>query len=195
MFDDGYPHLRASSWQHDRDPSRHFGHDAAGRSLLLRRRNLVPSERERERERQETRFLNQSSQTHTQLPRLIHQRKLDIMMVPVDDDEDDFIVQAVDDPGASEAQQQQASWSLKKLGGLVFASTSGKEPEPEPEPEPTLPAGFSATLNAEEEEIYPAEVRVRSRSTHDWDTTPPSPTGKGRTHLFFPDLCFRQVFI
>lgn len=85
------------------------------------------------------------------------------MMVPVDDDEDDFIVQAVDDPGASEAQQQ-ASWSFKKLGGLVFASTSGKEPEPEPEPEPTLPAGFSATLNAEEEEIYPAEVRVRSRS-------------------------------
>lgn len=89
-------------------------------------------------------------------------------MVPVDDDEDDFIVQAVEDTGAATADaQQQASWSLKSLGGLVFASTSGKAPaaEVEPEPEPTLPAGFSATLNAEEEEIYPAAVRDHALSS------------------------------
>lgn len=86
------------------------------------------------------------------------------MMVPVDDDEDDFIVQTVEDTGASDARQQ-GSWSLKSLGGLVFASTSGRAStaEVEPEPEPTLPAGFSSTLNAEEEKIYPAEVRIDAR--------------------------------
>lgn len=86
-------------------------------------------------------------------------------MVPVDDDEDDFIVQAVEDTGASDAQQD-ASWTqygLKKLGGLVFASKTPSAEEIPVEPEPTLPAGFSATLNAEEEEIYPAEVRITAR--------------------------------
>lgn len=85
-------------------------------------------------------------------------------MVPVDDDEDDFIVQTVEDTGASDAQQQHgASWGygLKTLGGLVFASNKAPAAEVAAEPEPTLPAGFSATLNAEEEEIYPAEVRDR----------------------------------
>lgn len=81
------------------------------------------------------------------------------MMVPVDDDEDDFIVQTVEDTGTPDTQQRDASWSLKKLGRLVFSSNHKPAVE-EPEPEPTLPAGFSATLNAEEEETYPAEVRT-----------------------------------
>lgn len=82
------------------------------------------------------------------------------MMVPVADEEDDFIVQnaaaAEEAPGTP--QEDVLGWrqyGLKKLGGLVFA----KGAEEVAEPEPTLPAGFSATLNAEEEEIYPAEVR------------------------------------
>lgn len=86
---------------------------------------------------------------------------IDIMMVPVEDDEDDFIVQTVAEPSSPDAQQESSArgrkWG-KYLGGLVFAS---KRPDPvvaEPEPEPTLPTGFSATLNAEEEKIYPAQV-------------------------------------
>lgn len=87
--------------------------------------------------------------------------KIDIMMVPVEDDEDDFIVQTVAEPSSPDPKKDKSTrgrkWG-KYLGGLVFAS---KEPTPaaaEPEPEPTLPTGFSATLNAEEEKIYPAQV-------------------------------------
>lgn len=83
-------------------------------------------------------------------------------MVPERDEEDDFIVPttpAAAEAGSSSDAQGDASargWG-SYLGGLVFARA--KEPAPALEPEPTLPSGFSATLNAEEEKIYPAEVR------------------------------------
>lgn len=97
------------------------------------------------------------------------------MMVPVDDDEDDFIVQTVEDTAvAASDTQQDESWrqyGMKKLGGLVFSSRAAAEMPVEPEP--TLPAGFSATLNAEEEEIYPAEVRI---------TVSPGPGPATKTH-------------
>ncbi|CAM9527708.1 unnamed protein product [Ectocarpus fasciculatus] len=89
------------------------------------------------------------------------------MMVPDGDEEDDFIVPTT--PAAAAAAQAGSSsdapgdastrgWG-SYLGGLVFART--KEPAPALEPEPTLPSGFSATLNAEEEKIYPAEAKIR----------------------------------
>lgn len=84
-------------------------------------------------------------------------------MVPEGDEEDDFIVPttpaAATEAGSLSDAQGDAStrgWG-SYLGGLVFARA--KEPAPASEPEPTLPSGFSATLNAEEEKIYPAEVR------------------------------------
>ncbi|CAM9619905.1 unnamed protein product [Scytosiphon promiscuus] len=86
------------------------------------------------------------------------------MMVPVEDEEDDFIVQTVAEPSSPEAQRDSSTRGRKwgrYLGGLVFSS---KEPAPaaaEPEPEPTLPVGFSATLNAEEEKIYPAQAKIK----------------------------------
>lgn len=76
------------------------------------------------------------------------------------DDDDDFIVPEVVETGASD-DSSALSWGLKTLGGLVFSKSDGKTQEvQEPEPEPTLPPGFSAIVNAEEEEIYPAEVSV-----------------------------------
>lgn len=84
-------------------------------------------------------------------------------MMPAADEDDDFIVQTVVERGASDAQEDGAfGWGLKKLGGLVFAKPGASEQLDVVEPEPTLPPGFSATLNAEEEEIYPAEVRGRA---------------------------------
>ncbi|CAM9351695.1 unnamed protein product [Ectocarpus sp. 6 AP-2014] len=87
------------------------------------------------------------------------------MMVPEGDEEDDFIVPttpaAAAEVGSSDDAQADAStrgWG-SYLGGLVFARA--KEPAPASEPEPTLPSGFSATLNAEEEKIYPAEAKIR----------------------------------
>lgn len=84
------------------------------------------------------------------------------MMMPAADDDDDFIVQTVVETGtASDARENGAfGWGLKKLGGFVFANADGaSERSAVVEPEPTLPPGFSSTLNAEEELIYPAEVR------------------------------------
>lgn len=84
------------------------------------------------------------------------------MMVPADDDEDEFFVQTVVETGESDASTETwRQYGLKKLGGLVFAKTSAAEASSAAaEEEPTLPAGFSATLNAQEEEIYPAEVSL-----------------------------------
>lgn len=90
-------------------------------------------------------------------------RKLDVMMVPVDDD-DDFIVQP---PGEGEDDSKngvQAGPGASLLEGfkrLVFAKGQPEDAENK-EPDPTLPPGFSAILNAEEEEIYPANVRVEN---------------------------------
>lgn len=94
-------------------------------------------------------------------------RNSSIMMVPVADEEDDFIVQSaalVEEATAGTQQEDVVGWrqyGLQKLGGLVFA----KGAETVVESEPTLPTGFSATLNAEEEEIYPAEVRRVDRGS------------------------------
>lgn len=82
-------------------------------------------------------------------------------MMPAADEDDDFIVQTVVERGASDAPEDGAlGWGLRKLGGFVFAKTDPSDRSNAVEPEPTLPPGFSATLNAEEEEIYPAEVRA-----------------------------------
>lgn len=90
-------------------------------------------------------------------------------MMPAGDDDDDFIVQTVVETGASDAQENGAfGWGLKKLGGLgglMFSKADGTDQrDVVVEPEPTLPPAFSATLNAEEEEIYPAEVSRVLRS-------------------------------
>lgn len=82
------------------------------------------------------------------------------------DDDDDFIVPAAEDSAmlAEEAQGGAPMSGLLGWGGLtkfVFSKKAG-DPSGEsdaPVPEPSLPPGFSALLNAEEEEIYPAEVR------------------------------------
>lgn len=93
------------------------------------------------------------------------------MMAAVDDD--DFIVQSEDVPACSDDAQGLGAraaavgvgsgafgWEgLKRLGGLVFANGATSEGcDAAAEPEPSLPPGFSVLLNAEEEEIYPAEV-------------------------------------
>lgn len=91
------------------------------------------------------------------------------MMVAVDDD-DDFIVQPPGEGDGAEAadgsnrgqQQQGASrYFLQGFRRLVFAKGEGESGKPPAEPEPTLPSGFSAILNAEEEEIYPADAKIR----------------------------------
>ena len=76
----------------------------------------------------------------------------------VDDDDDDFIVPEVVETGASD--DSTLAWGMKTLSGLVFSRSDAvrRTQEVKPEPEPTLPPGFSAIVNAEEEEIYPAEV-------------------------------------
>lgn len=83
-------------------------------------------------------------------------------------EDDEFIVPAVvAERGRTGAQQEDAAgafgWGLKKLGGLVFSNPSDPSTS-EPScsagavQESSLPPGFSAIINAEEEKIYPAEV-------------------------------------
>lgn len=81
------------------------------------------------------------------------------MMMPSAEEDDDFIVQTVVETGASDTQDDGAfGWTgLKKM----FAkgdNASLDQADAAVEPEPTLPPGFSAIINAEEERIYPAEV-------------------------------------
>lgn len=82
------------------------------------------------------------------------------MMDPVDDD-DDFIVKPPSENGDTAQPGSQPRGSRLLLEGfkrLVFAKGE-RDTGAAAEQEPILPAGFSAMLNAEEEEIYPADVR------------------------------------
>lgn len=110
-------------------------------------------------------YFGQQRHTHIAHSSKQYDKKLDIMMVAVDDD-DDFIVQPPgEEDGAggtdgNKSQQQKGAsqYLLEGFKRLVFAK-HGEGESGKAEPEPTLPTGFSAILNAEEEEIYPADVR------------------------------------
>lgn len=86
-------------------------------------------------------------------------------------DDDDFIVPSADDCAAVDGEPQSGAVTSGLLGwgGLtkfVFSKKAGGDPSGGADAatqEPSLPPGFSALLNAEEEEIYPAEVRGMTR--------------------------------
>lgn len=84
--------------------------------------------------------------------------KVEAMMMSSAEDDDDFIVQTVVETGASDTQDDGAfGWTgLKKM--FAKGDNASLDQADAAEPEPTLPPGFSAILNAEEEDIYPAEV-------------------------------------
>lgn len=76
------------------------------------------------------------------------------------DEDDDFIVDIVgEDAPTPGSEQGSAAFSWADLKRLVFAKRRSAGAREAVAPAPSLPPGFSAMLNAEEEEMYPARVR------------------------------------